>query len=75
VIFENGSVLKFSHMQHEKNAFDHKGGQYSFVAFDEATDFSEMQVMSLLSHLASTNPQLKNTEIFLSPRFLRLRSG
>ena len=55
VIFENGSVLKFSHMQHEKNAFDHKGGQYSFVAFDEATDFSEMQVMFLLSRMRNAN--------------------
>lgn len=25
IIFENGSVLKFSHMQHESNAYDHKG--------------------------------------------------
>ena len=25
VIFENGSILKFSHMQHESNAYDHKG--------------------------------------------------
>lgn len=55
VIFKNGSVLKFSHMQHEKNAFDHKGGQYSFVAFDEATDFSEMQVMFLLSRMRNAN--------------------
>lgn len=25
IIFENGSILKFSHMQHESNAYDHKG--------------------------------------------------
>ena len=50
-IFENGSVLRFSHMQHEHNAFDHKGGQYGFVAFDEATDFTETQITFLLSRM------------------------
>jgi predicted phage terminase large subunit-like protein len=57
VIFHNGSVLKFSHMQYESNAFDHKGAQYSFVAFDEATDFTEMQVMFLLSRMRNANVQ------------------
>ncbi len=50
-IFENGSVLRFSHMQHEQNAFDHKGGQYGFCAFDEATDFTETQVSFLMSRM------------------------
>ena len=50
-VFANGSVLRFSHMQHEHNAFDHKGGQYGFVAFDEATDFTETQVTFLLSRM------------------------
>jgi hypothetical protein len=41
IVFPNKSILKFSHMQHEHNAQDHKGAQYSFVAFDEATDFTQ----------------------------------
>lgn len=55
IIFPNASVLKFSHMQHESNAFDHKGAQYSFVAFDEATDFTETQVTFLLSRMRNAN--------------------
>ena len=51
IIFPNGAVLKFSHMQYENNKYDHKGGQYSLVIFDEATDFSESQVVYLLSRM------------------------
>lgn len=55
IIFDNDSILKFSHMQYESNAYDHKGGQYSFVAFDEATDFTETQVTFLLSRMRNAN--------------------
>ena len=51
IIFPNGALLKFSHMQHENNKFDHKGGQYSLVIFDEATDFTEDMVVYLLSRM------------------------
>ncbi len=51
IIFPNGAVLKFSHMQHESNMYDHKGGQYSLVIFDEATDFTEDMVTYLLSRM------------------------
>jgi len=51
LVFPNGALLKFSHMQHENNKLDHKGGQYSLVIFDEATDFSEDMVVYLLSRM------------------------
>lgn len=51
IIFPNGALLKFSHMQHENNKFDHKGGQYSLVIFDEATDFTEDMIVYLLSRM------------------------
>lgn len=38
-------------MQHATNALDHKGGQYSLVIFDEATDFEEDMVVYLLSRM------------------------
>ena len=38
-------------MQHESNMYDHKGGQYSLVIFDEATDFTEDMVVYLLSRM------------------------
>lgn len=31
IVFPNGALLKFSHMQHASNMYDHKGGQYSLV--------------------------------------------
>jgi predicted phage terminase large subunit-like protein len=51
LVFPNGALLKFSHMQHATNAMDHKGGQYSLVIFDEATDFEEEMVVYLLSRM------------------------
>lgn len=51
IIFPNGALLKFSHMQHASNMYDHKGGQYSLVIFDEATDFTEDMVVYLLSRM------------------------
>lgn len=62
IIFPNGAVLKFSHMQHESDKYAHKGGQYSFVAFDEATDFTEDMVVYLMSRMRNAyvnySPQL-----------------
>jgi predicted phage terminase large subunit-like protein len=51
IVFPNGSLLKFSHMQHASNMYDHKGGQYNLVIFDEATDFTEEMVVYLLSRM------------------------
>lgn len=51
ILFPNGAILKFSHMQHASNMYDHKGGQYSLVIFDEATDFTEDMIVYLLSRL------------------------
>jgi predicted phage terminase large subunit-like protein len=51
IVFPNGALLKFSHMQHATDMYDHKGGQYSLVIFDEATDFTEDMVVYLLSRM------------------------
>lgn len=51
--FKSGATLKFSHMEHEKNAEDHQGLQYSAVFFDELTHFTEYQFTYLLSRLRS----------------------
>ncbi len=51
IVFPNGALLKFSHMQHASNMYDHKGGQYSLVIFDEATDFTEDMIVYLLSRM------------------------
>ncbi len=51
--FSSNATLKFSHMEHEKNAEDHQGLQYSAVFFDELTHFTEYQFTYLLSRLRS----------------------
>lgn len=51
IVFPNGALLKFSHMQHANNVYDHKGGQYSLVIFDEATDFTEDMIVYLISRM------------------------
>lgn len=49
ISFPSGASLQFSHMEHEKNRFDHQGGQYPFIGFDELTHFTEKQFWYLLS--------------------------
>lgn len=76
IIFPNGAVLKFSHMQHESNMYDHKGGQYSLVIFDEATDFTEEMIIYLLSRMRNAYVDYK-PQMFLMTNpdyhsFLRL---
>lgn len=51
--FKSKATLKFSHMEHEKNADDHQGLQYSAIFFDELTHFTEYQFTYLLSRLRS----------------------
>lgn len=55
MVFPNGSFLKFSHMQHASDMYNHKGAQYSLVIFDEATDFEEEMVVYLLSRMRNVN--------------------
>lgn len=76
IIFPNGAVLKFSHMQHESNMYDHKGGQYSLVIFDEATDFTEDMIVYLVSRMRNAYVDYK-PQMFLMTNpdynsFLRL---
>lgn len=76
IVFPHGAILKFSHMQHESNMYDHKGGQYSLVIFDEATDFTEDMVVYLLSRMRNAYVDYK-PQMFLMTNpdynsFLRL---
>lgn len=76
IVFPNGAILKFSHMQHASNMYDHKGGQYSLVIFDEATDFTEDMIVYLLSRMRNAYVDYK-PQMFLMTNpdynsFLRL---
>jgi len=52
--FQNGNKISFSHLQHEKNKYDHQGAEYPLIIFDELTHFSESQFFYLLSRNRST---------------------
>lgn len=49
--FPSGSTLTFGHMVHENNKYDYQGPQYSFVGFDELTQFTESQYRYLFSRM------------------------
>ncbi len=66
LVFPNGALLKFSHMQHATNMYDHKGGQYSLVIFDEATDFDEEMVVYLLSRMRNAYVDYKPQMFLMS---------
>lgn len=76
IVFPNGALLKFSHMQYASDMYNHKGGQYSLVIFDEATDFEEDMVVYLLSRMRNAYVDYK-PQMFLMTNpdynsFLRL---
>lgn len=58
-LWPSGATTTFSHLVHESNKEDHKGGQYTRVAFDELTEFEESQFWYLLSRLRSPGSQFK----------------
>lgn len=47
--FEAGVTLKFSHLQHEINIYDHQGAQYCLIIFDELTHFTKKMFFYMLS--------------------------
>ncbi len=50
-VFPSGASVTFRHLEHEKSADAHQGLQYSFIAFDELTHFTEGQFWKLVSRL------------------------
>lgn len=49
--FPSGATLTFGHMEHEKSKYDYQGAAYSFVGFDELTQFEESQYTYLFSRV------------------------
>ncbi len=48
-VFPSGATIKFAHLQHEKNIYDHQGAEYPLIIFDELTHFTEGMFWYLLS--------------------------
>jgi phage terminase large subunit-like protein len=51
--FPSGAAIQFTHLQHEHTKLDHKGAQYTAIAFDELTEFTESQFWYLITRLRS----------------------
>lgn len=51
--FPSGASINMTHLQYAKTVEDHKGAQYSWIGFDELTEFEEGQFWYLLSRLRS----------------------
>lgn len=47
--WSNGGKIKFSHLNEEQNVYDHQGGQYAYIGFDELTEFTQHQFMYLMT--------------------------
>lgn len=50
----SGAKLELRHLQHEKDKHAHQGKQYAAIYFDEITEFTESQVLYLISRLRTT---------------------
>lgn len=51
--------FQFAHMEHEKDKFKYKGPEYSYVFFDELTEFTESQYDYMDTRLRTTDPELE----------------
>lgn len=47
--FPSGMSISFSHLQYEKDLFNHQGSEYALIIFDELTHFSSTMFFYLLS--------------------------
>ncbi len=51
--FPSGARIYFGHMQHETSKFLYQGAQFSFIGFDELTEFTESQYTYMFTRLRS----------------------
>lgn len=61
ITFPNGASIQFSHFESEKVKEDFKGLQADFIAFDEATEFTEEQIVYLMSRNRNADVAHKGT--------------
>lgn len=52
--FKPDAIIKFAHMEHEKNRFSWQGSQICMIGFDELTHFTWSQFVYMLSRNRST---------------------
>lgn len=63
-VFPKGALIKFSHLEHEKNIYDHQGAQYCLIIFDELTHFTKKMFFYMLSRnrsVCGVSPYIRAT--------------
>jgi hypothetical protein len=55
-----GAKFQFGHMQHEKDRFNYKSNSYTYVFFDELTEFTQLQFQYIFSRSRSDDPVLSD---------------
>lgn len=66
-IFPSGAKVKWSHMENEKDKFNHQGLQYTFIGFDEGTQFEWSQIEYLISRMRSESKYPSRMVISCNP--------
>ena len=66
-IFPTGFKMKWGHLEHEKSKFNHQGLQYTFIGFDEGTQFEFSQIEYLMSRMRSESKYPSRMVISCNP--------
>ena len=53
-VFDNGAMIRFGHMQREKDKFSYDGPEFHRICFDQVEQFSETQYEHMWSRLRRT---------------------
>jgi hypothetical protein len=57
--FPSGAKVMFRHLQNEVDKYDYSGQQFSFIGFDELTQFTFTQYMFMWSRCRSADPDIR----------------
>lgn len=57
--FPSGATIEFGYCEAEKDIYRYQGAEYSYIAFDESTHFSEFCIRYMLSRLRSVDSALR----------------
>lgn len=52
--FPSGATITLSHLEHEKDKYNHQSAEYAYIGFDELTTFEEDQYLYLFSRARTT---------------------
>jgi hypothetical protein len=56
--FPSGATVRFSYLESDTHAYDHKSAEYNCASFDELTTFSHFQYVYIGSRVRTSSPDL-----------------